>query len=311
MQTPRVDVIGRYAPSPSGDLHVGNLRTALLAWLSAHSQGGSVRLRIDDLDPAVSSLAVEDQQRADLAKLGLNFSEPELRQSTRFDVYNDAIDRLIDDDLVYPCFCSRREVREATVAPHVHLPEGAYPGTCAALNTHQRQERSLERPAALRVRAAGVEIEVDDRVYGTVVEGVDDFVVRRNDGVPSYNLATVLDDEAQGVTEVVRGADLLSGTARHVWLRTVLGLRLVTHAHVPLIMNASGDRLAKRDGAVTLTDLEKLGLTPLTVRSLLAASIDLAEPGEQPSMEELLERFDPTELPTENTMWAFASTSEA
>jgi len=147
-------------------------------------------------------------------------------------------------------------------------------------------------------------------VYGTVLEGVDDFVVRRNDGVPSYNLATVLDDEAQSVTEVVRGADLLSGTARHVWLRTVLGLRVVAHAHVPLVMNARGDRLAKRDGAVTLTDLEKFGLTPLAVRSLLAASIDLAEPDEQPSMDELLDRFDPTGLPTKNTIWDFASIPE-
>ncbi len=311
MQDHRGNVVGRYAPSPSGDLHVGNLRTALLAWLSAQSQDGVLCLRVDDLDPNVSSAEVEQQQRTDLARLGIGFSGPELRQSTRFDVYDAAIERLIDDELVYPCFCSRREVRESTVAPHVHLPEGAYPGTCAALSMEQRRERALERPAALRVRAGGVELQVDDRLYGTVIEGVDDFVVRRNDGVPSYNLATVLDDEEQGVTEVVRGVDLLAGTARHVWLRTVLGLKPVAHAHVPLVVNASGKRLAKRDGAVTLTDLEQRGLTPRAVRSLLAESIGLAEPGEQPSMETLLERYDPARLSTEDTVWDLDASFEA
>lgn len=311
MQIPRADVVGRYAPSPSGDLHVGNLRTALLAWLSARSQGGVLCLRIDDLDPIVSSAEVEDQQRSDLARFGLDFAGPELRQSARFDVYHAAIDRLIADDLVYPCFCSRREIRESTVAPHEHLPDGAYPGTCASLDTQQRHERSLDRPAALRVRAEGVELRVDDRLYGTVIEGVDDFVVRRNDGVPAYNLATVLDDEEQGVTEVVRGVDLLAGTARHVWLRTVLGLRPVAHAHVPLVLNASGERLAKRDGAVTLTDLEERGLTPLAVRSMLAASVGLAQPDEQPSMDVLLERYDPAQLATEDTIWDLDASSDA
>lgn len=275
----------------------------MLAWLSAHEQGGSLRLRIDDLDPNVSSREVEAQQREDLASLGLTFSEPELRQSTRFDHYDEVIERLEGDDLVYPCFCSRREVREATRAPHEHLPEGAYPGTCANLTSEQRNARAVERPAALRIRAEGVVVGIDDRVYGTVSEGVDDFVIRRNDGVPSYNLATVLDDETQGVTEVVRGADLLSGTARHVWLRTILGLRQVEHAHVPLVVNTSGVRLAKRDGAVTLTDLEQRGVSAMAVRGLLAESIGLAESGEQPSMAQLLERYDPTNVPTEEYVW--------
>jgi len=298
-----VDVVGRYAPSPSGDLHVGNLRTALLAWLSARSQNGQLMLRIDDLDPFVSSVEAEQRQLADIARLELSFSGSPLRQSTRFEVYHEAIRQLIAGGFVYPCFCSRREVREAAVAPHEHLPEGAYPGTCAVLSTEQRSQRSAHRPAALRVRANLVEIQVHDRLYGTVTETVDDFVVRRNDGVPSYNLATVLDDEAQGVTEVVRGADLLSGTARHVWLRTVLDLRPVEHAHVPLMMNANGERLAKRDGAVTLADLEHHGLTPLEVRSLLAESVGLCSAGAQPSMPELLQRYDPALLPKENTTW--------
>lgn len=275
----------------------------MLAWLSANHLGGELRLRIDDLDPLISSTEVEQRQREDLAAIGVEFLGPEVRQSDRFGVYHEVIDQLIADDLVYPCFCSRREIREATTAPHVHLPEGAYPGTCADLSSAQRSERERDRPAALRVRADLVEVAVHDRLYGTVIEGVDDFIVRRNDGVPAYNLATVLDDHTQMVTEVVRGADLLSGTARHVWLRELLGLPAVEHAHVPLVRNVDGERLAKRDGAVTLTDLAALGYTAPAVVGLLAESLELAEPGEQPSMATLLERYEPGNLSTEDSVW--------
>lgn len=296
-------VVGRYAPSPSGELHVGNLRTAMLAWLSAHHRGGTLRLRIDDLDAAVSSREVEEQQRRDLAALGITFDGEELRQSERFDRYREVIDTLGDADLLYPCFCSRREIREAASAPHQHLPDGAYPGTCASLSTSQRSARAGERPAALRVRAQAVELPIIDRHYGMVAERVDDFVVRRNDGVPAYNLATVVDDETQGVTEVVRGCDLLSGTARHVWLAKVLGFRSIEHAHVPLMLNASGDRLAKRDGSVTLSDLRDRDLDADDVRGMLATSIGLAEAGERPSMSQLLERYLPDDVPTHDTRW--------
>lgn len=301
----RLLVVGRYAPSPSGDLHVGNLRTAMLAWLSAHHHGGSLALRIDDLDPTVSSLEVEAGQRRDLAAIGIEFSGVEIRQSERFDRYDQAIDTLLRADLIYPCFCSRREIREAAAAPHQHLPDGAYPGTCSSLNSRQRTQRQRVRPAALRVRAQSAELKVKDRLYGTVTELVDDFVVRRNDGVPSYNLATVVDDDSQGVTEVVRGADLLKGTARHVWLRRLLGYPPVEHAHVPLMLNSSGERLAKRDGAVTLRRLAQRGLTPDDVRGLLATSIGLAELGQQATMSELLDRYDPTALPTDDTIWVY------
>lgn len=294
---------GRYAPSPSGDLHVGNLRTALLAWLSAHHSGGELRLRIDDLDPLVSSSEVERRQRNDLARLGVTFDGPEIRQSDRFDAYHSTIEQLVTDERVYPCFCSRREIREAASAPHLHLPDGAYPGTCATLSSAERDHRALDRPAALRIRANNVEVAVHDRLYGSVTDRVDDFVVRRNDGVPAYNLATVLDDEEQAVTEVVRGADLLAGTARHVWLREVLGLRAVEHGHVPLVLNSVGDRLAKRDGAVSLDDLAALGLGPRRVLGLLAESLGLAEPGEQPTVEALLGRYDPTKLSAEDSVW--------
>ena len=295
--------IGRYAPSPSGDLHVGNLRTGMIAWLSAHHGGGHLRLRIDDLDPRVSSTEHEASQREDLASIGITFDGPELRQSARTEAYLDAITTLTDRDMVYPCFCSRREVREAAAAPHVHLPEGAYPGTFRDLSSAEREQRAISRPAALRVRTNNVEVEFVDRHFGQRTELVDEFVIQRNDGVASYNLATVLDDEVQEVTEVVRGADLLAGTARHVWLRHVLDLTPVEHAHVPLVMNDSGERLAKRDGAVTLADLAALGVDADRVRARLAESLDLAEPGERPTMHDLLDRFDPTALPREPSTW--------
>ena len=296
--------IGRYAPSPSGELHIGNLRTAMLAWLSAHGAGGTLRLRIDDLDPRVSLPEHEAVQRADLAALGITFDGDELRQSERRDEYSFAISSLKDRGLLYECFCSRREVREAAAAPHVHLPDGAYPGTCRNLDEHTRNERSQERPAALRVRTNNVEIEFIDKHYGTQREFVDDFVIQRNDGVASYNLATVLDDEAQSITEVVRGADLLAGTARHVWLRDVLGLTQVEHAHVPLVINEEGERLAKRDGAVTLSDLAATGVDVGQVRSRLAETLGLAEPDEPVTMDDLLERYDPEAVPLTEAVWS-------
>lgn len=303
MTTESSTVVGRYAPSPTGDLHVGNLRTALLAWLSAHHQGGVLRLRIDDLDPRTSSLVDEQRQRSDLERLGVTFEPGEIRQSERFDQYDAAIAELVGRGIVYRCYCSRREIREAASAPHHHLPDGAYPGTCAELDEEQRRARELERPAALRVRASNVEIDVHDRLYGSRTELVDDFVIRRNDGVPSYNLATVIDDHAQGVTEVVRGADLLAGTARHIWLRNELGLPQIQHAHVPLVVNGEGERLAKRDGAVTLDELAARGYSVEAVRGLIAETLSLADRGEQPTMPELLDRYDPETLPTSESVW--------
>lgn len=299
-------MIGRYAPSPSGRLHVGNLRTAMLAWLSAHYGGGELRLRIDDLDPNVCKPEHEETQLADLAAIGITFSGQTLRQSQRADRYRQAISELRSHGLLYECFCSRREVREAAQAPHVHLPEGAYPGTCANLTDRQRAERAQHRPAALRVRSGHPTIDFTDRHYGPRSEFVDDFVIQRNDGVASYNLATVLDDADQGVTEVVRGADLLQGTARHIWLRDALELDHVEHAHVPLMIDEQGERIAKRGGGVNLAELQELGFTPADIRRSLAIGIGLWDQTDQsiPSMHDLLDRFDPTTLPTQDTVWS-------
>ena len=298
-------MIGRYAPSPSGRLHVGNLRTAMLAWLSAHHHGGELRLRIDDLDPNVCTPEHEGTQLDDLAAMGITFAGPMLRQSARSAWYSGAIDELGQKGLLYECFCSRREVREAAQAPHVHLPEGAYPGTCSDLTDSERAERSQHRPAALRVRSGHPTIDFTDRHYGPQSEFVDDFVIQRNDGVASYNLATVLDDADQGVTEVVRGADLLQGTARHIWLRTALGLDQVEHAHVPLMIDEEGERLAKRGGGVNLAELEEIGFAPDQIRRALAVGIGLWPAADPtiPAMEDLLERFNPETLPTTDTVW--------
>lgn len=291
--------VGRYAPSPTGDLHVGNLRTALLAWLFAHSEGDRLLLRIDDLDPQTSSPEYEQRQLADLAAFGVTFDGQVLRQSERAQAYARAIAELEATERTYPCFCSRREIREAASAPHVHLPEGAYPGTCATLSSADRARRAEDRPAALRVRAEGVQVKFEDRVYGSREIVVDDFVIRRNDGVAAYNLASVVDDAAQGVAEVVRGADLLDGTPRQIWLREVLGFPAVAHAHVPLMVNAHGDRLAKRDGAVTRSDLLTLGWTDGALVANLLGSAGVAGT----TLEEALLTFSPGSVLTEPTVW--------
>lgn len=293
---------GRYAPTPSGDLHVGNLRTALLAWLLAHSSGSTLRLRIDDLDPGTRNSVHESRQLADLDAIGITFEEPPLRQSERLDAYESALGELESAALTYPCFCSRREIREATVAAHHHLPEGAYPGTCRGLDSGERTRRARTRPAALRVRADGAEVDFVDDLHGPTRGVVDDFVVRRNDGVPAYNLATVVDDADQGIEQVVRGDDLLAGTARQIWLRQRLDLQPVAHAHVPLVVNRDGQRLAKRDGAVTLGELAELGYSADRVRRVLVRSLG---PDVDPDLtvDDLARRFDSSQIARTPLVW--------
>jgi glutamyl-tRNA synthetase len=293
-----VSVTGRFAPSPTGPLHLGNLRTALVAWLSARAQGGRFLVRIEDLDPAAARLGFEQAQLDDLAAIGLDWDGEVVRQSERFDRYEAALDRLDAMDLLYPCFCSRREVREAAAAPHGFLPDGFYPGTCRDLDEAERAARwAAGRHPAMRLRGGGAVVAVDDVLAGRVEGVVDDLVLRRNDGVPAYNLAVVVDDAAQGVTEVVRGGDLLAGTPRQVHLQHLLGLPTPSYLHVPLALGADGSRLAKRHGAVTLADLAAQGVRPGEVLAFLAASLGLARPDERVRAAELIDRFDPAALP--------------
>jgi len=292
-----VDSDGRFAPSPTGSLHVGNLRTALLAWLFARSQSGRFLVRVEDLDAGRVRPEYETEQLADLRALGLDWDGPVVRQSERAPLYAAALERLDAQGLLYPCWCTRAEIREAASAPHGALPEGAYPGTCLRLTAAERDARRAGgRPAALRVRADGARVAFEDRVCGPVEGVVDDFVVRRNDGVCAYNLAVVVDDGEQGIAEVVRGADLLDSTPRQLWLGARLGLAAPRHAHVPLVRGPDGARLAKRHGAVTLADRARLGQSPEDVRAELAASVGLAETGERPAPDELVGRFDPDRM---------------
>ena len=299
------DVTGRYAPSPTGALHLGNLRTALLAWLFARSAGSPFLMRVEDLDTGRVRPGIAEQQLADLAAIGLDWDPPVVTQSERLDAYAEAIARLDVQGALYPCYCTRREIREAASAPHGPHPEGAYPGTCRELTQGERTEReSAGRPPALRLRSDGQRIGFVDRLLGHVEAAVDDVVVRRNDGAPAYNLAVVVDDAAQGVEEVVRGADLADTTPRQILLARRLGLPAPSYAHVPLVLGPDGARLAKRHGAVTLADRRARGERPAEVRGRLAASVGLAGVGETPGMDDLLARFDPAALPTAPTTLA-------
>lgn len=285
---------GRFAPSPTAPLHLGNLRTALLAWLFARRDGSAFFLRIEDLDAAASRPEHEAAHRRDLVALGIDWEGAVVRQSERFARYHDAIDRLAADGLTYRCFCTRREVLEAAAAPHEHLPEGAYPGTCRDLPAAEGAQREASgRSPALRLRADAAREGFVDRVQGPFEGVVDDFVIRRNDGTPAYNLAVVVDDADQGVGEVVRGDDLLAGTPRQIFLAGRLGLAVPAYAHVPLVLGPDGERLAKRHSAVTLAEREEAGQSPDEVRSELATSLGLAAPGESVTMATLLDRFDP------------------
>ena len=288
---------GRFAPSPTGTLHVGNLRTALVAWLFARSQDARYLVRMEDLDVGRVRERFYDEQLHDLAAIGLDWDGPVVRQSERIAPYEAALETLRTHGLIYECWCTRAEIREAASAPHGDLPEGAYPGTCKRLTAKERAERRASgRPPALRVDAHAARVAFEDRLQGHHEGVVDDFVVRRNDGAFAYNLAVVVDDGAQGIGEVVRGADLLDSTPRQLWLAQQLDLPAPRHAHVALMLGPDGARLAKRHGAVTLADRAALGQTADEVRDELAASLHLCARGERLTPAELVERFSARRL---------------
>jgi glutamyl-tRNA synthetase len=269
---------GRFAPSPSADLHIGNLRTAVLAWLFARSTGRRFLVRVDDLDDRTHT-DIAHRQLADLAAIGLTWdAEPEW-QTGHPGRYDDVITVLNERGLLYECYCSRRDIAQAPRAPHA--PQGAYPGTCRDLTEAERRQRRADigRPPALRLRTDVTSYTVHDVLHGDFTGVVDDFVVRRGDGVAAYNLAVVVDDAAQGVDQVVRGDDLLSSSPRQAYLAALLGYPEPMYAHVALVLNEDGARLAKRDGAITLAEIgpdralrqiaESLGYSGHTVEQML------------------------------------------
>ena len=283
---------GRFAPSPSADLHIGNLRTAVLSLLFARSTGRRFLVRIEDLDDRTHD-DIAQRQLADLAAIGITWDEAPQWQSAYRQRYDAVIDGLTARGLTYECYCSRKEILTAPRAPHA--PEGAYPGTCRELGDAQRAgKRSGGRPPALRLRSDTDEFTVHDLLHGDYTGVVDDFVLRRGDGVAAYNLAVVVDDAASGVDEVVRGDDLLASSPRQSYLAALLGHPQPVYAHVPLALNAQGKRLAKRDGAVTLGELGAASAIALIAESL-------GSPGA--GMAELLDNFAPATLPREP--WVF------
>ncbi len=311
---------GRFAPSPSADLHLGNLRTALLSWLAARSTGGAWRLRIDDLDRGRSRAEIADRQLRDLARLGLEHDGEVIAQSERTERYAAAFEQLQQAGAVYPCFCTRAEISEASSAPH-GAPSAGYPGTCRGLTAQQRAEKAAGgREPAWRFRADAGLVDFDDRVLGPQSLPAEDAVLRRADGEFGYQLAVVLDDADQGVGEVVRGADLLGSVATQRQLQERLGLDPVAYAHVPLMIGPDGARLAKRHGAATLDDalagrsnLDLPGLPcgrPATAEALvtaLAASAGLADSGTQATLTDLVGAFSYERLPVRSTMMSTCS----
>lgn len=256
-------VIGRLAPSPSGEMHLGNAFAALLAWLSARSQGGQVLLRLEDLDlprcPARFSQGVME----DFHWLGLDWDNDPVYQSQHFDYYEDCLTRLNAQDLLYPCFCTRRELHAAPTeasAPHAAAP--VYHGHCRTLTDAQRAELEAQgRSGALRLRVPDQVYALTDGHLGpyaaNLAREVGDFILRRSDGLYAYQLAVVADDAAMGVTEVVRGRDLLPSTPQQLYLQEVLGFPHPNYCHLPLLLAPDGRRLSKREGDLSLRALRK------------------------------------------------------
>ena len=307
-----VNYRGRYAPTPSGPLHLGNVRTALLAWLLARHAGGAFALRMEDLDRPRVRPGAAAAILSDLRWLGLDWDEgPDTggpaapyTQSERGAIYEEHLQRLQEAGLVYPCYCSRADIARAASAPHGAEDGPAYPGTCRdPLRREQQRWRAGGRPPALRFRVPGGVVYVQDGLYGLVEQDVaratGDVVVRRADGVPAYQLAVVVDDALMAITDVVRGADLLFSTPRQIALYHALGYGVPRFLHVPLAVDASGERLAKRHGAVGLGPLRESGLPSTCVVGALAASVGLVPPGTALTARELLTVFDPLRLARE------------
>ncbi len=286
-------VRGRFAPSPTGAMHLGNARTALLAWLDVRSAGGAMLLRIEDLDRARIQPGAEQSVLDDLAWLGLDWDEgPDVagsfgpyRQSERTDRYDAAIEMLLAAGRAFPCACSRADVARAASAPHPEDEEGPrYPGTCRGKPAAEISALAAARGRAPSIRfdGRGEHIDFHDELHGAVAgepAGIDDFVLRRADGVAAYQIAVVVDDAAMAVTRVVRGDDLLRSTPRQLALFRALHLAAPTFAHVPLLLAPGGERLAKRTRPASVASMRGEGRAPETIVGALAASVGLCPEG--------------------------------
>ena len=302
--------VGRFAPSPSGRIHLGNILCCLLAWLSARQKGGRVVLRIEDLDTARCPRRYAVQMIQDLRWLGLDWDEgPETGgpeepycQSRRTALYQAALEKLESQGLVYPCFCTRAELHAAS-APHREDGLAVYSGACRNLSPTEQAERAKRRSPALRLRVPSEEWAFTDGHMGPCCQRLDrdcgDFLLRRSDGMFAYQLAVVVDDDAMGITEVVRGADLLSSTPRQLYLYRLLGLTPPRFIHFPLLLAPDGRRLSKRDADAGLDRLQDR-ITAAELLGKLAQLAGFHPSGEPGTAAELLAEFSWEKVPREN-----------
>ena len=308
------EVRGRLAPSPTGALHLGNARSFLIAWLSIRSRGGTVVMRMEDLDHPKVKPGTAEQALDDLRWLGLDWDEgpncggpySPYVQSQRIPSYREALYQLADAGMVYPCTCSRSDVESAQSAPHAGEDGLRYPGTCRdRYNSFEEANTELpdDRIPAWRYRVADEHVRFVDGFHGLqdqhVHAAVGDFVIARHEDGAGYMLAVVVDDAAMGITEVLRGDDLLPTTHRQILLYEALGLDCPAFIHVPLVVSPDGRRLAKRHGDTRISALRAQGVSPETIVGLLAYWCGWAEWGESLTVEALLPRFDMTKLPKE------------
>lgn len=308
---------GRFAPSPTGYMHLGNAWTALLAWLQVRQMGGVMVLRVEDLDPQRSKQVYAEQIMSDLHWLGLDWDEgPDVsgpygpyRQSERRALYEQALDCLKRQGLVYKCFCTRRERQEAALAPHAGEEGMAYDGRCRRLTIAQQQRlEAAGRSSALRLRVPPGTVAVHDLCRGLyqqdVAREVGDFIVRRADGVHAYQLAVVVDDAAMGMTHVLRGDDLLSSTPRQLVLYRLLGLAAPSFTHVPLLCGPDGARLSKRHADLALVELRRAGVRAERVLGYLAWQAGMLDRPEPVAARELVGRLDLAKLPVRSVIVA-------
>lgn len=285
---------GRFAPTPSGRLHLGNILCAMLAYLSARSKGGRFLLRIEDVDIPRCPRRLAQQCIDDLTWLGFTWDEAPLYQSDRGDVYAAALDRLAEGGHTYPCFCTRAQLM-SLAAPNLGDTQIIYQRTCAHLSPEEAAEKAKTRAPAIRLRVPDEDVSFTDGLFGPQTENLErdcgDFILRRSDGLYGYQLAVVVDDAMSGVTEVVRGRDILSATPRQLYLQRLLGADAPAYVHIPLLVDAQGRRLAKRDKDLDLTALAQR-FTPADILGMLAYSAGLLDEVRPVTLEGLIPLFD-------------------
>lgn len=294
-------IAGRLAPSPTGAQHVGNARTYLIAWLSARSRGGAVRLRIEDIDSPRIKPGAAEQSLDDLRWLGLDWDGEVVTQTERLPLYESALEKLKRQELVYPCTCTRTDIAQAASAPHADHEGPTYPGTCSHRRGTDAEQLTREgKPFAWRFRVTESPVFTDryageQRIDLKQLGG--DFVVWKNTGTPAYQLAVVVDDAAMGITEVIRGNDLIPSTPRQLLLYRALGLQSPAFAHIPLVVGEDGRRLAKRHGDTRLAALRDTGVEPESLVGLLVWSCGWIDEPNPVSPRHLLSGFNLKTIP--------------